>query len=72
MTKAPNEVEWVDAKAAFRTFTLGRTVLGRLVREKKIRSCSLAEDGMERGKRLYDAHSIRDYLEERAAEVTLA
>ena len=69
LTKAPQTPasEWLDAKAAFRTFTLGRTTLARLAKEKKIRSCSLAEEGMERGKRLYDAQSIREYLNARAA-----
>ncbi len=58
--------EWLDSKSAFRLFNLGRTVLARLHREGKIRSCSLAEDGMDRGKRLWDASSIRDYLNHRA------
>lgn len=58
--------EWVDAKVAFRLFTLGRTTLARLARENRIRTCSLAEEGMDRGKRLYDASSIRDFLNSRA------
>ena len=59
--------EWTDAKQTFRRFALGRTVLDRLVREKKIRSVSLKEPGMERGKRLYCVRSIREYLESRAS-----
>ena len=72
LTKGPTApcAEWIDAKRAFHTFTLGRTTLSRLARENKIRSCSLAEEGMERGKRLYDAGSIRDYLNARASEAT--
>ncbi len=66
------DAEWIDARRAFVLFTLGRTTLSRLVREKKIRTCSLAEDGMERGKRLYDASSIREYLSKRAAESVAA
>ncbi len=58
--------EWLDAKQAFRIFTLGRTTLGRLAKEKKIKSCSLAEEGMKRGKKLYDASSIREYLNSRS------
>jgi hypothetical protein len=54
--------EWIDAKIAWKMFTLGRTTLTRLAREKKIKSCSLAEDGMDRGKRLYEVESIRKYL----------
>lgn len=60
-------VQWVDAKRAFALFTLGRTTLSRLAREGKIRACSLAEEGMARGKKLYDAASIREYLNQRAA-----
>jgi hypothetical protein len=69
LTKAPHTQasEWQDSKAAFRTFTLGRTTLARLAKEKKIRSCSLAEEGMKRGKRLYHAGDIREYLNARAA-----
>jgi hypothetical protein len=57
--------EWLDARQAFQLFTLGRTTLSRLAREKKIVSCSLAEEGMARGKKLYQAESIRDYLNSR-------
>lgn len=59
--------EWIDAKRAFQAFTLGRTTLSRLAEEKKIRSCSLAEEGMARGKRLYHAGDLRSYLETRAS-----
>lgn len=61
-------IEWLDARGAFRAFTLGRTTLGRLAKEKKIRSCSLAEEGMKRGKRLYHAGDIREFLSRRAEE----
>lgn len=71
MTPTPTP-EWLDAKGAFRSFTLGRTTLSRLAKEKKIRSCSLAEEGMKRGKRLYHAGDIRDYLNARAAEPAAA
>lgn len=64
--------EWLDAKGAFRAFTLGRTTLGRLAKEKKIRSCSLAEEGMKRGKRLYHAGDIREYLNQLASAGTEA
>jgi hypothetical protein len=57
---------WIDAKAALHQFTLGRSVLARLERERKIRSCSLAEAGMARGKKLYDRDSIVEFLESRA------
>ena len=60
------DAEWLDARRAFALFTLGRTTLSRLAREKKIRSCSLAEKGMSRGKRLYSAADIREYLNQRA------
>ena len=66
----PKDAEWIDARRAFALFTLGRTTLSRLTREGKIRSCSLAEEGMERGKRLYCARSIRDYLDARASQAS--
>jgi hypothetical protein len=74
MSAATNIAEWLDAKASFRTFTLGRTVLDRLAREKHIRSCSLAAPGLgangkqNKGKRLYNATDIRAYLEARSAQ----
>lgn len=62
-TIAPfKDAEWLDARRVFAVFTLGRTTLSRLARQKKILTCSLAEEGMDRGKRLYDAASIRSYL----------
>ena len=73
LTKAPQtrttgvELEWADAKRVFQAFALGRTTLTRLSREKKIRSCSLAEEGMARGKRLYHAGDLRAYLAARSA-----
>lgn len=68
----PRDAEWIDSKRAFALFTLGRTTLSRLAREKKILTCSLAEEGMDRGKRLYDANSIRSYLSKRAEECAAA
>ncbi len=74
MTAAPTAAEWLDAKATFRTFTLSRTVLDRLAREKQIRSCSLASPGLakngkpNKGKRLYHAGDIRSFLELRAGK----
>lgn len=69
----PKEAEWIDARRAFALFTLGRTTLTRLAREGKILTCSLAdEEGMARGKRLYCAHSIRNYLHARATQPAAA
>lgn len=62
----PKDAEWIDARRGFALFTLGRTTLTRLAKEGKIRACSLAEEGMARGKKLYDAASIREYLNQRA------
>jgi hypothetical protein len=66
------DAEWMDAKRAFITFTLGRTTLSRLAREKKIRACSLAEEHMARGKKLYCADDIRAYLAQRAEKYAAA
>jgi hypothetical protein len=59
-------VSWLDAKRVFQQFTIGRSVLARLEREGKIRSCSLADVGKARGKKLYDRNSIIEFLEKRA------
>jgi hypothetical protein len=67
-TTLHKDAEWIDARRAFMLFTLGRTTLTRLSREKKIRSCSLAEDGMSRGKRLYNSSDLRAFLAKRAEE----
>ena len=61
-TTSPN-AEWVDAKQAFAIFKLGRTTMDRLRKEGKIKSVSLREPGMARGKRLYEIYSVRGYLE---------
>lgn len=58
--------EWIDAKQAFRLVSLGRTVLYRLASEKKIKTVSLQEEGMSRGKRLFHYPSILACLEARA------
>lgn len=58
--------EWADASRIWKSHNLGRTTLTRLARERKIRSCSLQEPGMARGKRLYHIGDLRAYLEKRA------
>ena len=58
----PTEFLWIDAKRAHVSFNLGRTTLARLEREGKIIARSLAEPGMARGKKLYQAESIQKYL----------
>jgi hypothetical protein len=62
----PAVVAWLDAKRVFHQFTLGRSVLARLEREGKISSCSLADVGKARGKKLYNVQSIHDFLNSRA------
>jgi siroheme synthase len=62
----PAVTDWLDAKRVFHQFTLGRSVLARLEREGKIRSCSLADVGKARGKKLYNVQSIHDFLNSRA------
>lgn len=66
MSRTEIDPIWIDARAVYRMFSLGRTTLGRLEREKKIVACSLAEPGMKRGKKLYQRTSIEDYLNLRA------
>lgn len=66
------DAEWIDSRRAFLLFTLGRTTLTRLAKECKIRTCSLAEEGMSRGKRLYNTEDIRSYLSKRAEECSAA
>lgn len=65
MKKTTHEIEWLDAKAVHQVFGLGRSVLERLVAEGRIKCASLREEGMRRGKRLYQRKSIREFLESR-------
>lgn len=65
MTSQPAP-DWIDAKQAKQRFTLARTTLYRLAKEKKIKTVSLQEEGMSRGKRLFSYPSIQNYLESRA------
>ena len=64
-----HDVRWLDAKRVFHQFTLGRSVLARLVSEEKIRSCSLLDVGKARGKKLYEVSSIVAFLESRGNAV---
>ena len=62
VSKPLDHVEWADMKAVEKFFGLGRTVQYRLIAEGKIRSCSLCDVGMTRGKRLLCLNSVRSYL----------
>ena len=55
--------QWIDSKQAHRLFSLGRTTLYRLASEKKIKTVSLQEKGMSRGKRLFSYSSIVSCLD---------
>lgn len=62
VAKPLDHVEWADMKNVEKYFGLGRTVQYRLIAEGKIRSCSLCDVGMTRGKRLLCLNSVRNYL----------
>lgn len=64
-TTAPPE--FVDNKGIRRVFGISRTHAYVLLSEGKIRGVSLRKPGGVRGKRLYDAASVRDYLNSCAA-----
>ena len=58
--------DWIDAKETHRRCSLGLTTLYRLADEGKIRTVSLKEEGMSRGKRLFSYSSILKFLDSRA------
>jgi hypothetical protein len=58
--------EWGDIKAVRSRFGIGKTTTYRLAEEGKIRTSSLRERGMKRGKRLFSFDSIAAYIERMA------
>ncbi len=65
-TKTTARAEWGDAKAVHAGFGIGKTTAYRLAAEGKIRTSSLRERGMKRGKRLFGMDSISAYIERMA------
>jgi hypothetical protein len=53
---------FVDSAGAYKHFGLRKSLLWRLLQERKIRAVSIRQRGRTRGKRLFDASSIRQYL----------
>jgi hypothetical protein len=58
--------EFVDASGAYRFFGIRKALLWRLLAEKQIRGISIRQKGRTRGKRLFDAESIRVFLNSNA------
>jgi hypothetical protein len=54
---------FVDSAGAYQHFGLRKSLLWRLLAERKIRAVSIRQRGRTRGKRLFDAASIRAFLE---------
>lgn len=58
--------EWADAKTIRLLFGICKSTLYRLADEGKIRTSSLRERGMQRGKRLFSCPSVNAYIEKMA------
>jgi hypothetical protein len=54
--------EFVDIDGAFHYFGLKQSLTYRLLAEDKIRAVSIRQRGKTRGRRLFDAESIRRFL----------
>ncbi|MES2659171.1 MAG: helix-turn-helix domain-containing protein [Verrucomicrobiota bacterium] len=59
--------EWADAKAIRTLYGICKSTLYRLADEGKIRTSSLKERGMLRGKRLFSCSSVNAYIEKMAS-----
>ena len=59
-------IEWADVKTVAKYFGINRGVQYRLIAAGHIRSCSLADVGASRGKRLICLASVRKYLNQQA------
>jgi len=55
--------EWLRIPAAVHQFGLSRAKLYQLAKSGKIRSASLRDVGESKGTRLFEAESIRNYIE---------
>jgi hypothetical protein len=60
--------EFLDALNAQRLFGLSRSYLYQLVEARKIRSISIRKPGNAKGRRLFDAASIRAFINSHATE----
>ncbi len=58
-----NRPEFVDARNATRLFGLSRSYLYRLRQEGKIKAVSIRRPGNVRGRRLFDAASLRSFIQ---------
>jgi hypothetical protein len=58
--------EFVDAVNAQRLFGLSRSYLYQMVEARKIRSISIRKPGNAKGRRLFDAASIRNFINSHA------
>lgn len=67
MNRSNNQVpvrpEWSDARDVRARFGLCKSTLYRLAEEGKVRTASLREPGMTRGKRLFSTESIVAHIE---------
>jgi hypothetical protein len=54
--------EFLDAAGVYQQFCIRRSLLWRLLAERKIRAVSIRQRGSTRGKRLFEADSIRAFL----------
>ena len=55
--------EFLDATGVYELFGIRKSLLWRLLAERRIRAVSIRKKGNTRGKRLFDAASIRAFLD---------
>jgi hypothetical protein len=55
--------EFLDAEGVHRHFGIRKSLLWRLMAERRIRAVSIRQKGRLRGKRLFDCGSIRAFLD---------
>ena len=55
--------EFLDSAGVYQCFRIRKSLLWRLLAERKIRAVSIRQRGKTRGKRLFDAESIRAFLQ---------
>ena len=54
--------EFLDSKGVYQQFGIRQSLLWRLLAERKIKAVSIRKRGSVRGKRLFEADSIRAFL----------
>jgi hypothetical protein len=59
----PDEIEWGRVASVQRRFPIGKTLIYDLIEAGKIRSCVIRKRNCQRGTRLIEMRSVREFLE---------